>query len=73
VSPYGGEGELSAGTDLATVFRVAFKNTPGEQQLEISVVSHDKERATGDRVSEGIDPITDARNPELSDAETGTG
>jgi hypothetical protein len=35
ISPYGGEGELSVGTSPATVFRVAFANTPGEQKLEV--------------------------------------
>ena len=35
VSPYGGEGELSVGTDPPTVLRVAFTNTPGEQKLEV--------------------------------------
>src|SRR5207249_3660110 len=34
VSPYGGESELSVGTNPPTVFRVAFTNTPSEQELE---------------------------------------
>src|SRR5262249_56235813 len=36
VSPYGGEGEISVGTNPPTLFRVAFTNTPGEQRLEVS-------------------------------------
>ena len=39
VSPYGGQGELSIGTAPATVFRVAFANTPDEQSLELVRVS----------------------------------
>jgi hypothetical protein len=35
VSPYGGQGEVSVGTDPATVLRVAFANTPDEQTLEL--------------------------------------
>lgn len=35
VSPYGGEGELTAGTGAAAIFRAVFTNTPGEQRLEI--------------------------------------
>jgi hypothetical protein len=38
VSPYGGQGELSVGTDPATVLRVAFVNTPDEQRLELTPV-----------------------------------
>jgi hypothetical protein len=36
VSPYGGQGELLAGTDPATTIRVAFVNTPDEQSLELA-------------------------------------
>jgi hypothetical protein len=36
VSPYGGEGELTFGTDQPTRFRVKFKNTPDEQRLEVT-------------------------------------
>ena len=35
VSPYGGEGEVSVGTEPSTVLRVSFVNTPSEQSLEI--------------------------------------
>ena len=35
VSPYGGEGELSAGSKPRTVFRATFVNTPDEQRLEV--------------------------------------
>jgi hypothetical protein len=35
VSPYGGEGELSMGTNPPEVFRVSFTNTPGEQKLAL--------------------------------------
>jgi hypothetical protein len=36
VSPYGGQGEIKVGANPATVFRVAFINTPGEQRLELA-------------------------------------
>jgi hypothetical protein len=36
VSPYGGQGELSAGANQAAVFRVVFVNTPATQQLELT-------------------------------------
>jgi hypothetical protein len=36
VSPYGGQGELTAGDNPATIFRVNFTNTPGEQRLELT-------------------------------------
>jgi len=35
VSPYGGQAELSVGTNPPVVFRVAFANTPAEQTLEL--------------------------------------
>ncbi len=35
VSPYGGQGELSAGANPPAVFRVSFANTPAEQKLEL--------------------------------------
>jgi class 3 adenylate cyclase len=34
-SPYGGNGECTVGANPATVFRVTFTNTPGEQRLEV--------------------------------------
>jgi len=37
VSPYGGQGELSAGANPPTVFRVTFANTPAEQKLELTI------------------------------------
>jgi hypothetical protein len=37
VSPYGGESELSIGTNPRTVFRVSFANTPAEQMLELTI------------------------------------
>jgi hypothetical protein len=43
VSPYGGEGELSLGTDPLVVFRVAFANTPGEQRLEVRRKADEKD------------------------------
>ena len=43
VSPYGGEGELSIGTNPPTVLRVAFTNTPDEQRLEVSLGGNDKD------------------------------
>jgi hypothetical protein len=36
VSPYGGEGELSMGTNPPEVFRVSFANTLAEQMLEMT-------------------------------------
>jgi hypothetical protein len=54
VSPYGGEGELSVGTNPRTVLRVAFTNTPGEQELELRPLAGDKDGATdGDASAEG--------------------
>ena len=38
VSPYGGQGELSIGTDPTMVFRLEFANTPDEQRLELARV-----------------------------------
>lgn len=35
VSPYGGEGELSAGPNPGTILRATFVNTPDEQWLEL--------------------------------------
>jgi hypothetical protein len=35
VSPYGGAGELTVGTEQPTLFRVVFTNTPDEQRLEV--------------------------------------
>ncbi|HYT89278.1 MAG TPA: hypothetical protein VEL76_11285 [Gemmataceae bacterium] len=35
VSPYGGNGELLAGTNPPTILQAAFVNTPAEQQLEL--------------------------------------
>lgn len=37
VSPYGGQGELSAGANPPTVFRVTFTNTTAEQQLRLLI------------------------------------
>jgi hypothetical protein len=36
VSPYGGQGQLSAGANSPAVFRVAFTNTTTEQKLELT-------------------------------------
>jgi hypothetical protein len=36
VSPYGGHGQLSAGTNPPAVFTVLFTNTPAEQKFELS-------------------------------------
>jgi hypothetical protein len=36
VSPYGGQGEFSAGANPRAVFRVTFSNTPAEQRLELT-------------------------------------
>ena len=37
VSPYGGESELSIGTNPPAVFRVTFANTSAEQMLELTI------------------------------------
>lgn len=48
VSPYGGEGELSVGTNPPTIFRVVFANAPGEQRLQVNCPGDDNEkRETG--------------------------
>jgi hypothetical protein len=39
VSPYGGQGELSIGTNPSTLFRVSFGNAPGEQWLTLRPVT----------------------------------
>ncbi len=39
VSPYGGQGELSAGSDPTGLFRVAIVNTPVTQKLELTTVT----------------------------------
>ena len=54
VSPYGGEGELSIGTNPSAVFRVAFTNTPGEQVLELRLSEDDKSRAIEDDAIEVV-------------------
>jgi hypothetical protein len=57
VSPYGGEGELSVGTDPPTVFRVAFANTPGEQRLEVERLGdHANGAAAGDALEASNGP-----------------
>jgi hypothetical protein len=54
VSPYGGEGELSARTNPPTVFRVAFTNTPAEQRLEIRRLADENNGATDDDASKRV-------------------
>lgn len=58
ISPYGGEGELTAGPDPPAVLRVALANTPGEQRLQVRPKEEGKkdgpgegngEKAAGDR------------------------
>jgi anti-anti-sigma regulatory factor len=39
VSPYGGQGELSAGADPAAVFRVVFVNTAAGQQFQLAAAT----------------------------------
>lgn len=39
VSPYGGQGELSIGTEPGAVLRVAFVNTSDEQSMEVVCLS----------------------------------
>ena len=43
VSPYGGQCELSIGTDPVTFLRVSFANTPDEQWLELTPVAETQE------------------------------
>jgi hypothetical protein len=45
VSPYGGESELSIGTNPPAIFRVAFTNTASEQRLELRRRKDDKDDA----------------------------
>jgi hypothetical protein len=54
VSPYGGQGELSVGTDPVTVFRVAFANTPDEQTLELVRVSPEGVGDSGGQPAHGV-------------------
>jgi hypothetical protein len=42
VSPHGGQGELSFGSEPAAVFRVAFANTPDEQSLQLVRVAPER-------------------------------
>jgi hypothetical protein len=51
ISPYGGQGEISVGTNPATVFHVAFTNTPSEQRLEMTRVGLE---APGGTASESL-------------------
>jgi hypothetical protein len=60
VSPYGGEGELSVGTDQPTIFRVSFTNTVGEQRLEVKRLTDHENGATDDDASEGAGQSTRA-------------
>lgn len=39
VSPYGGQGQLSADGDPSVVFRITFVNTPAEQKLELTTMT----------------------------------
>src|SRR4051812_49347301 len=47
VSPYGGEGELSVGTNPRMLVRVAFANTSGELRLELRPSANDKNGTIG--------------------------
>jgi hypothetical protein len=47
VSPYGGQAEVSVGSNPATRFRVAFVNTTEEQRLELMPVGSKAESARG--------------------------
>jgi hypothetical protein len=60
VSPYGGEGDISVGTDPPTNFRVAFTNTPGEQRLKVRRLVDRENGATIDDASEGAGQSTRA-------------
>jgi len=56
VSPYGGQGELSAGANPPAVFRVSFANTPAVHKLELTTEAVPVE---GDRAhEEGPIPMT---------------
>ena len=58
VSPYGGEGELSAGTDSPTIFHVAFTNTPSEQILEIAPP---EDRKNGAPAADALEEVGQSR------------
>lgn len=42
VSPYGGEGELTVGTNPPIVCRVVFTNTPSEQRVQLTRVKAER-------------------------------
>jgi hypothetical protein len=45
-SPYGGEGELTAGVDPDTLYRVVFTNTPDSQRVHLTRIQtgHESQR-----------------------------
>jgi hypothetical protein len=60
ISPYGGQAEITVGTNPATVFRVAFTNTPSDQRLELTRVGpKTPDRDGGEpRSNLGAQPVT---------------
>ena len=58
VSPYGGQGEVSAGQNPPAVFRVTFTNTPAEQKLELTMLG-----ANPDRDGRSLDANANQRRP----------
>ncbi len=76
VSPYGGQGELSVGTNPPAKFRVAFTNTPSEQKLELRTETEpasegngmiDREAGKGWSIAEGTRSIATLQ-PEQTEA-----
>ncbi len=62
VSPYGGQGELSVGTNPSAVFLVVFTNTPTEQRLELTRDVYARKvgietSVDQDEKMSGIDPV----------------
>jgi hypothetical protein len=50
VSPYGGQGELLAGSDPSARIHVAFVNTPHEQSLELATQPNARSHAMKDAI-----------------------
>jgi hypothetical protein len=69
VSPYGGEGELSVGTDPPAIFRVAFTNTAGGQRLDVSRLADHQDGTIDDGASEGDEQSARTKRLELSESE----
>ncbi len=54
VSPYGGQGELTVGTDNMVALRVAFVNTPDEQTLNLEPLRTEHRNSMPETQSKGL-------------------